>query len=107
MSVRRIDRTERPAREEKGVALLPNGRRHWGRATVTMLGLLPKHLPIFFVERDQTGVVCAPNVQQHRVALDQRRADHPMPVLARSKFFARLDLPKLRSSLQVQTMQRA
>ncbi len=64
------------AGEEKGVTLLLNSGGDGGGVTGFVLGGLPEHLAVRFVECDDAGAIASTDVEQHCVPFNQRRAGH-------------------------------
>ena len=91
----RIERAERAPGEEECVAFAVDGRSDGGRATKTVLCRLPEHVTGVFVERNDSGVIGAADVEEDGVAFDQRRANHTVPFFSHAEFAARIDVPQL------------
>src|SRR5439155_9031277 len=66
---------------------------------------LPAHLAGALFESDDTRSVGAADIQQHRIAFDERRADHAEETFGRPELGLGVDAPNLFAGLEVETMQ--
>src|SRR6266849_5413680 len=79
----------------------------WRGVAGFVIGGFPAHFAGGFVKRDNSRAIASANIEQHRIALNERRTGDPEEAFWRAILFFGIDAPKLLSVREIPTAHHA